>query len=396
MRPSKQLNAMNSNSPSSAPPVRLRRIAEIVIVLVLIGLLIGFMPRWLHSRKLVAETRADSIPTVDVVSPVAAQADLGTPLPAEVQAYMQASIHARASGYLKNWFVDIGETVTNGQVLAEIDTPELDQQIAQAKAELDQAQAALDLAKTTADRWTNLLKTASVSEQETAEKTADYTLKQANVEAARANFQRLNDLKKFDHVTAPFDGTITLRNTDIGQLIAADSGPELFRVAQTNPLRVYVRVPQPLVHVIAPGQKAELTFQELPGRVFDAKVTRTAGAVEPSSRTLLVELQVPNPSGEILAGSYAQVRFTEVADAHGLTLADNALVFRAQGSQVAVVGSDNKVQMRSIKIGRDFGSFVEILSGLDANDRAIVNPPDSIADGMSVQIAPPATTNSVP
>ena len=396
MRPSKQLNAMNSNSPSSSPPVRLRRIAEIVIVLVIIGLLIGFLPRWLHSRKLVAETRADSIPTVDVVSPVAAQADLGTPLPAEVQAYMQASIHARASGYLKNWFVDIGETVTNGQVLAEIDTPELDQQIAQAKAELDQAQAALDLAKTTADRWTNLLKTASVSEQETAEKTADYTLKQANVEAARANFQRLNDLKKFDHVTAPFDGTITLRNTDIGQLIAADSGPELFRVAQTNPLRVYVRVPQPLVHVIAPGQKAELTFQELPGRVFDAKVTRTAGAVEPSSRTLLVELQVPNPSGEILAGSYAQVRFTEVADAHGLTLADNALVFRAQGSQVAVVGSDNKVQMRSIKIGRDFGSFVEILSGLDANDRAIVNPPDSISDGMSVQIAPPATTNSVP
>jgi RND family efflux transporter MFP subunit len=333
---------------------------------------------------------------VDVVSPIAAKADLGTPLPAEVQAFMQASIHARASGYLKNWFVDIGENVTNGQVLAEIDTPELDQQIAQAKAELDQTQAALDLAKTTADRWTNLLKTASVSEQETAEKTGDYALKQANVEAARANLQRLNDLKKFDLVTAPFDGTVTLRNTDIGQLIAADSGPELFRVAQTDPLRIYVRVPQPLVHVIAPGQKAELTFQELPGRVFEAKVTRTAGAVEPSSRTLQVELQVPNPRGEILAGSYAQVRFTEVADAHGLTLADNALVFRAQGSQVAVVGSDNKVQMRSIKIGRDFGSFVEILSGLDANDRAIVNPPDSIADGMTVQIAPAATTNSAP
>jgi len=387
---------MNTNSPSSTPPVRLRRIAEIVIVLVIIGLLIGFVPRWLHSRKLVADTRADSIPTVDVVSPIAAKADLGTPLPAEVQAFMQASIHARASGYLKNWFVDIGENVTNGQVLAEIDTPELDQQIAQAKAELDQTQAALDLAKTTADRWTNLLKTASVSEQETAEKTGDYALKQANVEAARANLQRLNDLKKFDLVTAPFDGTVTLRNTDIGQLIAADSGPELFRVAQTDPLRIYVRVPQPLVHVIAPGQKAELTFQELPGRVFEAKVTRTAGAVEPSSRTLQVELQVPNPRGEILAGSYAQVRFTEVADAHGLTLADNALVFRAQGSQVAVVGSDNKVQMRSIKIGRDFGSFVEILSGLDANDRAIVNPPDSIADGMTVQIAPAATTNSAP
>jgi len=385
---------MNSNPPSSTPPVRLRRVAETVIVLVLIGLLIGFVPRWLHRRQLVTETRADSIPTVDVVSPVAAKPDLGTPLPAEVQAFVQASIHARASGYLKNWFVDIGENVTNGQVLAEIDTPELDQQLAQTKAELDQANAALDLAKSTADRWTGLLKTASVSEQETAEKTADYILKQANVEAASANLRRLEDLKIFDRVTAPFAGTVTMRNTDIGQLIAADSGPELFRLAQTDPLRVYVRVPQPLVHAITPGQKAELIFQELPGRTFVATVTRTAGAVEPSSRTLQVELQVPNPRGEILAGSYAQVRFTEAADQHGLTLSDTALIFHAQGSQVAVVGSDNKVQMRSIKIGRDFGNFVEILSGLDVNDRAVVNPPDSIADGMTVQIAPPAATNS--
>jgi RND family efflux transporter MFP subunit len=239
-----------------------------------------------------------------------------------------------------------------------------------------------------------LLKTASVSEQETAEKTADYTLKQANVEAARANVQRLEDLKVFDRVTAPFDGTVTLRNTDIGQLISAASGPELFRLAQTDPLRVYVRVPQPLVHVIAPGQKAELAFQELPGRTFEATVTRTAGAVDPSSRTLQVELQVPNPHGEILAGSYAQVRFTEATDPHGLTLSDNTLIFRAQGMQVAVVGSDNKVQLRPIKIGRDFGDVVELLSGLQPGDRAIVNPPDSIADGMSVQIAQPAATNS--
>jgi RND family efflux transporter MFP subunit len=386
---------MNSNSPSSAkPPIRLTRIAQIVVALVIIGLLIGFVPRWIHRHQLLAETRADSTPTVDVVSPTAAKPDFGTPLPAEVQAFVQASIHARASGYLKNWFVDIGEHVTNGQVLAEIDTPELDQQLAQAKAELDQANASLELAKTTADRWTELLKTASVSEQETAEKTADYTLKQANVEAAHANVQRLEDLKNFDRVTAPFDGTVTLRNTDIGQLISANSGPELFRLAQTNPLRVYVRVPQPLVHAIAPGQKAELTFQELQGRTFEATVTRTAGAVDPSSRTLQVELQVANPRGEILAGSYAQVRFTEVTDPHVLTLSDSALVFRAQGMQVAVVGSDNKVQMRSIKLGRDFGNVVEVLSGLQPGDRAIVNPPDSIADGMTVQISQPAETNS--
>ncbi len=233
---------MNENSTSPAPPpVRLKRILEIVIVLFIIGLLVGLVPRWLQRRQLQTETSADAVITVDVISPVPSKSDFGTPLPAEVQAFVQASIHARASGYLKNWLVDIGEVVTNGQLLAEIDTPELDQQLAQARAELDQANANLALAKTTADRWTNLLVTASVSEQETAEKIADYALKQADVEAARANVQRLEDLKQFDRVTAPFDGTVTLRNTDIGQLISADSGPELFRMAQTNPLRVYVQ-----------------------------------------------------------------------------------------------------------------------------------------------------------
>ena len=316
----------------------MRRVAEIAAVLIIIGLVIGFVPRWLAHRKLLAETRTDSVLTVTVISPTPSNPDLGTPLPADVQAFIQASIHARASGYLKDWFVDIGDHVTNGQVLAEIDTPELDEQLAQARAELDQAKAALDLAKITADRWTELLKTASVSEQETAEKQSDFVLKQANVEAAQANVQRLQDLKNFDRVTALFDGIVTVRNTDIGQLIAADSGPELFRVAQTDPLRVYVSVPQQYLHAIAPGQKAELTFLELPGRTFAATVTRTAGAVDPATRTLQVELQVPNPRGEIFAGSYAQVRFNEAADPGALTISDNAVIFRAQGTQVAVVG----------------------------------------------------------
>ena len=226
------------------------------------------MPRLIHRHSLKAEAAADSVTTVSVISPVPVKADLGTPLPAEVQAFIQASIHARASGYLKSWLVDIGEQVTNGQVLAEIDTPELDQQLAQAQAQLDQAKASLDLAKTTADRWTELLKTASVSEQETAEKVADNTLAGAMVESAQANLHRLEDLKRFDQVTAPFDGIVTTRNTDIGQLIAADSGPELFRLAQTDPLRVYVNVPQPLVHAVQPGQKAELIFQESQGRIY--------------------------------------------------------------------------------------------------------------------------------
>jgi RND family efflux transporter MFP subunit len=387
---------MNPNPNSSAPPpIHLTRILQIVVVLVIIGLIVGFVPRWIHRHNLAKEETADSVLTVNVISPVASKPDFGTPLPAEVQAFVQASIHARASGYLKNWYVDIGQSVTNGQLLAEIDTPELDSQLAQAKAELDQANANLALAKTTADRWTELLKTASVSEQETVEKTADYTLKQADVEAARANVQRLEDLKSFDRVTAPFDGTVTLRNTDIGALISADSGPELFRVAQTDPLRVYVRVPQQFIHAIVPGQKAELSFQELQGRVFPATVTRTAGAVDTSSRTLQVELQVANPHNEIFAGSYAQVRFDEIPTAANvLVLSDNALIFRAQGMQVAVLGSDNKVHLRSVKLGRDFGNTVEVLAGLNAADRVINNPPDSIAEGMAVEVEQPAETNS--
>jgi RND family efflux transporter MFP subunit len=382
------------NTPSSAPPpAPLGRIVSLVLVLVIIGLAIGLVPRWLARQKLLAETRADFTPSVDTVFPVPAKTYEGTPLPAEVLPFVAASIHARASGYLKSWLVDIGDQVTNHQVLAEIDTPELDEQITQARAELDQAAATRDLAKISADRWTELLKTASVSEQETAEKKSDYVLKQANVEAARANVQRLEDLKRFDLVTAPFDGVITLRNTDIGQLIAADSGPELFRLAQVNPLRVYVRVPQQLTHGITPGQKGVLTLQDLPGREFTATVSRTAGAVDATSRTLQVELLVPNPRGEILSGSYAQVRFTESALPTVLTLSDSALIFRAQGMQAAVVDSDNKVKLRSLKLGRDFGSTVEVLAGLDVTNRVIMNPPDGITDGMLVHIAPPAETN---
>ena len=389
---------MNSTESVPTPPnrpVRLILIAQIVLVLVVIGLIAGLVPRLIARHKLKAENRADAVITVDVVSPTAFKSDLGTPLPAEVQAFTQASIHAQARGYLKNWLVDIGDHVTNGQALAEIETPDLDQQLEQARAQLDQALANLGLAKISADRWAELLKTASVSDQEAAEKNADYALKQADVAAARANVRRLEELTNFAHIVAPFAGTITMRNTDIGQLISATSGAELFRLAQTDPLRVYVRVPQSLIYAITPGQTAQLTFQEMAGRNFTATVTRTAGAVDPASRTLQVELQVPNPKGEILAGSYAQVRFNETTNASGLTLSDNTLIFRAQGMQVALVGSNNLVELRSIKLGRDFGNMVEVLSGLNATDRVIVNPPDGIADGMAVRLRAPAETNSI-
>ena len=385
---------MNTTPPPLPPPVGLGRIAKIATGIVIIGLAIGFVPRWFAHRALAAEEKADALPIVSVISPSVSQPDLSTPLPAEVRPFVQAPIYARASGYLKNWYADIGDVVTNGQLLAEIETPELDQQISQAQADLDQAQAAQALSKITADRWVELLKTASVSDQETAEKTADLALKNAAAESAGANLQRLKQLKIFDRVTAPFDGTITLRNTDVGQLITAQSGPPLFNLAQVNPLRVYVQAPQPLIHAIQAGQTAELSFMELPGRIFEAKVTRTAGAVDTISRTLQVELQVDNSHGEILAGSYAQVRFREMTNATPpLIIADTALIFRAQGLQLAVLGADNKVALRSVVLGRDSGNTVEVLSGLNADDRVINNPPDSIAEGDQVSIAAPSTNN---
>jgi RND family efflux transporter MFP subunit len=367
----------------------LRRIAEIAVVLIIIGLVVGFVPRWIAQHKLLAQARTDSNLLVSVISAVPEKSDLGTPLPANVEAFIQASIHARASGYLKDWFVDIGDHVTNGQVLAEIDTPELDEQLDQAKAQLDQAKASLNLAKITSDRWNALLKTASVSEQDAAEKQSDYILQQANVEAARANLQRLDDLKSFDRVTAPFSGVITARNTDIGQLITAGSGPDLFGMAQTDPLRVYVQVPQQYVHDIVTGQKAQLSFLEIPGRTFEGTVSQTSGAVDPTTRTLQVELRVPNPKGDIFAGSYAQVRFNESADQAALTISDNAIIFQAEGTQVALVGPDNKVQLRKVKVGRDFGDVIEVLDGLTTNDHVVDNPPDSIADGMGVEVIKP-------
>jgi RND family efflux transporter MFP subunit len=293
---------MNSISPSTPPsepgkstpapppaptPVKLGRLAIIAAILIVIGLIAGIVPRWLARRALGKETAELSVQSVAVVSPARGKSDMGVPLPAEVQAFVEAPIYARASGYLKRWHVDIGQNVQSGDLLAEIDTPELDQQLEQAKAEVAQADASLALSKSTSERWTDLLKTSSVSEQETAEKQADFALKKANLEAASANLHRLQDLKSFARVTAPFAGTITARDTDVGQLITAGNGRWLFRLAQTNPLRVYVRVPQTLSRAIEPGQGAELTISEFPGRKFEAKIVRTAGAMEPNSRTLL-------------------------------------------------------------------------------------------------------------
>jgi len=367
-------------------PVRLRRIGGVVVALILVGFIIGFIPRWHQRAVLRAEMIELSIPSVSVISPTPSQPASGLLLPAEVKPWVEAPIFARANGYLKRWLVDIGAHVEAGQLLAEIDIPELDQQLEQARAELAQTDAALALAKTTADRWADLLKTASVSEQENAEKQADFKLKTATVEAARANVHRLEELVSFARITAPFAGTITARNIDVGDLIVAGSSKELFRLAQTQMLRVYVRVPQTAARGITPGQSAQVIIPEIAGRVFPARVVSTSGAMATDSRTLLTELEVDNSQNEILPGSYAQVRFLDSNLNTVLTLPSNTLLFRAEGLQIGVVEPNNKVDLRSVQIGRDFGQKIEVLSGVSPTDQVIVNPSDSLVSGITVHI----------
>ena len=397
------MNPSAAKAPKPIPPARealastaeaaassgakLRTAAIVAGLLIVIGAVAGLVPRALRRNALLVETRELAIQTVSVVSPTPGKTAAGLILPAEANPLVEAPIYARTSGYLKRYLVDIGSQVKTGDLLAEIDTPELNQQLAQARAELTEAEAALALARTTAARWAELLKTASVSEQEAAEKKADLELKLATVEASRANVRRLEDLQSFEKVIAPFDGIITVRGTDVGQLVASGSGKELFRLAQTGTLRVYVRVPQAAAQGVAQGQAAEVTVPEMPGRVFPAKVVRASGAMSADSRTLLVELQVDNSRGEILAGSFVQVRLTAATANPALTLPANTLIFRSEGPQVGVVGADNKVELHSITLGRDFGPSLEILEGIGPTDRVILNPPDSLVSGTTVRMA---------
>jgi membrane fusion protein (multidrug efflux system) len=357
------------------------------LLLITVGAIAGFIPRHHHREALRSTTRDLAIPTVTVVSPVTGKISVAPQLPADIRAFTDSPIYARANGYLKKWHVDIGAEVKSGQLLAEIETPELDQDLAHSRAELKQSEAALDLSKTTAKRWAELVKTASVSEQESAEKQADLALKTATVEASRAGVRRLEELKSFARVTAPFEGTITARRTDTGELIRTDSGRELFHLAQTKTLRVYVRVPQAAARSIKAGHMAELTIPELPGKVFKAKVVRTSGAMTPESRTLLTELEVDNSEGQILAGSYAQVQLVESSPEAPITLPSNTLLFRTEGPHVAVVGEQGRIELRRISLGRDFGPTIEILSGISSSDRVVLNPPDSLVNGMTVRLA---------
>jgi membrane fusion protein (multidrug efflux system) len=385
--PNVTAGAVTSGDLEVARKPRLWLIGVVALIVIILCAVAGVLPR-LHQRTaLKSETRELAVPIVSTLRAVPGQSTLGLTLPAEVKPFVEAPIYARANGYVKKWMVDIGARVQAGQLLAEIDTPELNQELARSRAEVAQAEASLALAKTTATRWKELLKTSSVSQQEVVEKEADLALKIATVDAAKASVHRLEDLQSFQHVTAPFAGVITSRSVDVGDLIAPGSTKPMFTLAELEKLRVFVHVPQSAARGIHAGETAELTIPELPGKLFPAKVVRTSGAMEAQSRTLLTELEVENSNQELLAGSYAQVHFPDLKLDAAITLPSNTLLFRAEGPQVGVVGPDNKVELRSIKIGRDFGQTYEVLSGVTADDRVIMNPFDSIVSGTEVRVA---------
>lgn len=367
----------------------------VLSILIVLGILVGLVPRWRQQTELQADTQERSTPTVSVVSPKPGHSASSLPLPAEIKPWAEAPLYARANGYLKRRLVDIGSHVEVGQLLAEIDTPELNQELERARAQLAQAEAALGLAKITSERWASLLKTASVSEQENAEKQADFKLKTATAESARAEVRRLEKLVAFARITAPFAGIVTVRNIDAGDLITSGGAKELFHLAQTQKLRVYVQAPQAMARGITTGQSAELSIPELPGRSFNAKVIRTAGVIAADSRTLLVELEVDNQKEEILAGSYAQVRFTEAKTEAALTVPTNTILFGAEGPRVGIVQEDGKVELRAVKLGHDFGQTIEILAGVSPKERVIVKPSDSLVNGTMVSVAEPAKTEKV-
>jgi RND family efflux transporter MFP subunit len=371
-----------------------RKVHRYSLILLVVALILGVwgeVSRSLARSSLAKETAEASMPTVTTTTPNRTPQGEELVLPGNVQAFIEAPIYARTNGYLKNWYTDIGSRVTKGQLLGEIETPEVDQQYAQAQADLATARANETLSNTTNQRWKGLLATESVSKQDADEKAGDAAAKKAAADSAAANVARLRELESFKRVVAPFTGVITARNTDIGALINAgqSAGAQLFRIADTQKLRIYVLVPEAYAAVTNPGLEAELHFAEQPNKSYTAKTVRTSNALDPALKTLQVELQLDNAKGEVFPGAYAEVHFRLPANAESLRLPANTVLFRAAGLQVATVDGQDHVKLKSIVQGRDFGSSIEILSGIEPTDKVIVNPPDSLTDGVAVRIAPP-------
>ena len=380
----------SSGQPNGRPARKTGLLVGVVILILLIAGAVTIVSKLGEKKALAAETERLAIPNVSVTHPRQEQSQEELVLPATVQAYKESPIYARTNGYLLRWYKDIGSHVNKGELLADIDTPEVDQELMQARATRQQIQAQLGLAKISAERWENLRKSDSVSQQEVDQQVSGYQQAQANLAAAEANVHRLEQMESFRHIYAPFSGVLTKRNIDVGALINSGNGGsnrELFDVAQVDPLRVYVNVPQTYSLLIQTGMKAFLVQGEYAGQKFEGKVVRTADAIDPATRTLLTEIDVPNPNGKILPGAYAQVHFAAKVNAPRLTVPINTLLFRAEGPRAAVVDSENKVHLHPIAIGRDYGSSVEVVSGLEAGDQVIVNPADSLEDGQKVNLA---------
>ncbi len=384
------------SGPEVSPPRESRQGARgiwfAILALVVIAAIViaGVIPRERAKAALITETRDLATPTVAVIHPKLGNPQTEIVLPGNIQAFIDSPIYARTNGYLKKWYADIGSHVKAGELLAEIETPELDQQLDQARAELNTAQANYRLAEITANRYQDLAKSDSVSKQDVDNAAGDFEAKKAMVASAQSNVRRLEQLQSFEKIYAPFDGVITARNTDIGHLINSGAGgpaTELFHITDTRSVRVFVNVPQDYSQSAQPGLTADLTLQEFPNRRFKGKLVRTANAIDPSSRTLLVEVDVNNPTGELLPGAYAQVHLKASPGTPAVILPVSAMLFRSEGLQVAVVENGNRADLRSVTAGRDFGNEIEIVSGIKPGDWVIDNPSDSLISGESVRIA---------
>ena len=359
------------------------------LAVVLAGLFaIGLWPKWNALKVAQAEAGKDDLPAVSYVSAKRGSQKADIVLPASLYAMQETMIYARTNGYLKRWLVDIGDQVKAGQVLAEIEAPEVDREMDQAHASRAQVKANLDLARVTAERYNALLKEEAVSPQEVDEKHGVHEARKADYAAAEANLRRLEQMKSFQRVTAPFSGTIVARNVDVGSLIQAGSASSsgwLFKLSQTDTIRVHAAVPQSSMRMINPGMTVDLVVPELGERVFPAKVMRSAGAFDSATRTMVVEMHVPNHGGPLLPGMYAQARISLVNAEPNLQVPINALMIGGDGTRVAVVDAGGVIHIKPVKLGRDFGKEVEILAGLADNDRVINNPRDSLLEGTKVR-----------
>jgi RND family efflux transporter MFP subunit len=385
-------NVTPDKAPSRPPAMPLRGLFIVLLLAALVGAYViytGLTSRARANSSLERATLANSVPTVATIRPRVTSGAEEVELPGNMQAFVDTPIWARAGGYLKQWYADIGAHVKRGQLLAEIEAPEVDQQLQQARAQLATGQANLKLAQVTAQRYNNLFTTDSVAKQDVDNAVQAAAARAAEVTSAQANVSRLEQLVAYEKVYAPFDGVITARNVDVGALVNADAntaGKELFHLASNTTLRVYVSVPEVYSRAARPGVNANLTLSEFPGREFHGVVVRNAKSIDVNSRTLLVEVDVKNPTGELLPGSYASVHLKLPSKTEAVTVPSNTLLFRAEGLRVAVVRQDH-VDLVPVILGRDYGDQVEIVSGIHARDSVIVNPNDSIVSGQQVRAA---------